>query len=90
MKSRLVFNDDQFLQRKMNGEYIIFNLKTEHYYTLDGVGNLIFGLLLEGKIIQEIERSISNAYKMVDEQTLKQDIRDFIRQLSTKNMIFPA
>ena len=75
------------MYRELEGEYILLNLNTERYYMLNEVGSFIFSLILAGKTIPEIEEAISRKYKTADEKMIKQDVRDFIRQLQTKRMV---
>ena len=87
MNYRWLFDEEKFIYRELQGVYVIFNLNSENYYSLDEVGNFVFSLLLEGKTTSEIEGAVSQKYKIVDETTIKKDVRDFIRQLQTKGMI---
>ena len=90
MNSRWIFDEDNFIQRELEGEFIVLNLKTENYYTLDTTGSFIFGLLLEGKTTFEIEDAVSGKYKTVDQKIIQKDTRNFIQQLQTKKMIYAA
>jgi len=87
MNSPWVFDEEKFIYRELGGEYVILNLNTEHYYSFDEVGSFVFSLMLRGKTISEIEDAVLQKYKTANEKMVKKDVRNFIRQLQTKEII---
>lgn len=84
------FNNDKFIQRELEGEFIILNLDTGNYYTLDEVGGTIFRMITTDRSTSEIKDTLCHQYEQIHKKTIERDVEDLIRDLSKKKIIQAA
>ena len=77
---------DDVLFRKLDGEAVILNLKSEEYFGLDEVGTDMLKELTSSNSIQTTYEKLLKEYA-VDEETLHRDLTDFIYKLLDKGLI---
>jgi Coenzyme PQQ synthesis protein D (PqqD) len=64
LDDRLCPNTEEVAAKVMDGEAIMINLSNGMYYSMDGVGALIWGLVDQGHSLQEITRVIAQRYEV--------------------------
>ncbi len=64
----------------------VFDPTTGDSYSMNAVGSVILTMLNEGKIKEEIEAEVTEKYD-VDSATFENDYYDFIKMLSSFNLI---
>ncbi len=72
--------------RCVDGEMIILNIDSGHYYSLDGVGGAIWGMVVNSRNEEEIAAGITGEYS-VDKKTAREDIRGFIKVLKNEELV---
>ena len=75
----VVFSDAVFAQ-EVDGEMVLLDMRTEHYFGLDSVAGDIWKLLREGRTIGETYEALLERYE-VDPQTLENDFETFLNVL---------
>ena len=65
---------------------IILNFSNGHYLETNHLGKRIIEMIMDGKTIEIISKTISNEYS-VDENVLENDITDYISELKKKNLL---
>ncbi len=79
MTSRVTVPDD-VLMRELDGESVILNLASEHYYGLDEVGTRMWQLLATPKTIEDAYEILLTEYD-VEPDRLLHDMQELIEQL---------
>lgn len=90
MRKHWYLNEIKYITRELDGEYIILNLDSGNYYTLEGAGNLIFRLINEDKPLADIERSVQKEYPDMHPRKMRRDILEFAKDLRRKGIIQEA
>ena len=74
------------LFQELEGEAVLLNLETEHYYGLDDVGTRMWQLLAEhGDVATVVEQLIE--FYDVDEANLRHDLAHLIAELAEEGLI---
>lgn len=68
------------------GEFVILNPRSGTYHGVQGVGALIWRLLVDGRTIAEIERSVCAEYD-VDASQCRADIVQFLQGVRGRDLI---
>jgi len=76
---KVQFPDTVFAQ-EVDGEIVLLEMGTEHYFGLDSVATDIWKLLEEGRTLQETYDALLELYD-VDPVTLKSDLETFVNGL---------
>lgn len=79
MTSRVTVPAD-VLMRELDGESVILNLASEHYYGLDEVGTRMWQLLATPKTIEVAYEILLTEYD-VEPDRLRDDMQELIEQL---------
>lgn len=75
----LIFPDTVFAQ-EIDGEMVLLDMASEHYFGLDGVATDIWKLLAEGKSLRQTVDALREVYD-VDAATLEKDLEAFTAKL---------
>ena len=70
----------------MGDEVAILNSETGTYFGLDPIGSRIWCLMAEGVAIDEVVSTLLSEYQ-VDEQRVRDDLRELIEQLSARSLV---
>jgi len=77
---------DDVVFRDLAGEAVLLNLSTGTYYGLDAVGTRIWHLLADHGTTEEIVKTLLDEFE-VEENQLRRDVDDLIRQLIDKGLL---
>ena len=78
--------DEVILQELTDGESILLNTQSEHYFGLDKIGNSFYKCLVKSKTIQEAFYTLNTTYN-TDPKTLKTDLQEFITNLVKHDLL---
>ena len=70
----------------VGGESVILNLKSEHYFGLDGTGTEMWAAITNSDSIQAAYEKLLNEYEVEPEQ-LKLDLQDLIEKLVEHGLV---
>ena len=79
-KSNIEQPDEVIMQELTDGQSILLNTQSEHYFGLDEIGNVFYKCIVESKTIQEAFHTLNTTYD-TDPETLKADLQEFINNL---------
>ena len=71
---------------EIDGETLIINAETGYYFSLDGVGSLIWGMLAEGLDERDIIARIVDEYE-VQESTARDDLQALVAALIGEDLV---
>ena len=71
---------------KLGEEVAILNSETGTYFGLDPVGSRIWCLMAEGAAIDDVVSTLLAEYQ-VDEQQVRDDLRELIEQLVARSLV---
>lgn len=74
------------IDRSLDGETVLLDLKTGIYYSLNEVGSAVWLKLREGATAVEIAETVSSDYE-VEPAAARADIDELIRDLASENLI---
>ena len=77
---------DDVVFRDLAGEAVLLNLSAGTYYGLDAVGTRIWHLLADHGTTEEIVKTLLDEFE-VEENQLRRDVDDLIRQLIDKGLL---
>lgn len=77
---------DDVVFRDLAGEAVILNLTTGIYFGLDEVGTRMWHLIAEYGSTEKVIEVLLAEYE-VEEEQLRQDVDDLIRQLTDKGLV---
>ena len=84
--SNTVSVPDGVMFRELDGEAVILNVNTEHYFGLDEVGTRIWMVLTTAESIQAGIETLLEEYD-VERDRLENDIRELLAQLIEHGLI---
>lgn len=84
MTVQLLEND--VVWRELDGEIVILNLATGHYYGLEGAANEMWRLLLEHKSTDRVVALMQRTHA-VDRKRLSRDLDTLVRELARKKVL---
>jgi hypothetical protein len=84
MKVQLLERD--VVWRELDGEVVILNLTTGHYYGLEGAANEIWRLLLEHGTTERVVEIMARDYD-IDVGRLRQDVEAVVRDLAERSIL---
>lgn len=87
MKKNWVYDDSLYVYKTLESEAILYNIDTSFYYTLEGIGDAVFKMLLEDLSFEAICDALERRYPKTGRKTLEKDARDFIRSLEKEGVI---
>ncbi len=70
----------EVLSQEVDGETVLLDLESEHYFGLDEVGTRIWQLLNETSNLETVFATLLDEYD-VDEKQLKKDLQDHLDRL---------
>lgn len=71
---------DTVFAQEVDGELVLLDMATEHYFGLDAVASDIWQLLVQGNSLQQTFDTMLKLYD-VDPDQLENDIDDFVNRL---------
>lgn len=71
---------------EIDGETLIINAETGYYFSLDGVGSLIWSMLADGVAERDIVARIVNEYQ-IDESTARADLQALLDALAGEELV---
>jgi hypothetical protein len=74
------------LFRELNGEAVLLNLESGHYFGLDGVGTRIWRLCQQHGSLEAVWRAMCEEFDAPDD-TLRSDLLAFVGELQAKGLI---
>lgn len=74
------------LSRSVGTETILLNLDTSTYHSLNGVAGRFWSLILEGKNLDEVEKTLLGEYA-VDSGRLEADLKELCAELEKLNLL---
>ena len=86
----LHFNENFFFKRRFEGEWMIADLKSGDYFTLEGAASVIFDSALEGKATDEIAAEVSRQFPREPAKAVQNDVHEFLNELVRKNILINA
>jgi hypothetical protein len=86
LPKKVTFSDKLFIQ-EIDGELVLLDTETEHYYGLDEVGKTIWETIeRKNGDIEAAIAALLDIYE-VDETTLRRDMQNFLYQLEQNGLV---
>jgi hypothetical protein len=70
----------------VDGQVVMLDLESEHYYRLDAVGSRMWELLCECGEVETVHSRLRDEYD-VDPSVLRRDLDGFVAQLATTGVL---
>lgn len=86
LHTRLSVNEEELSAKVIDGEAIIINFSNGIYYSLDGVGGVVWEMIERGYTVEEMITAISAHYE-VSPETVKLDLERLERELVEENLV---
>jgi hypothetical protein len=86
LRTRLRPNEGQVAARVMDGEAIMINLSNGMYYSMDGVGGLIWEMIEGRHSLEEIAATIVLHHDVLPEQA-QADVQRLVEELVQENLV---
>jgi hypothetical protein len=83
---RLCPNSEEVASQVMDGEAIMINLSNGMYYSMDGVGGFIWGLIEEARSLREIAEQVVGRYDVASAEA-KQDLERLAAELLADKLV---
>ena len=80
------FDDTRYIARELDGEYVILNLSTSDYFTLNDTGCEVFKMLLEDKPLSRVQAEFEKNHPEAAPASAS-DIKRLIDMLCSKKII---
>ncbi len=74
------------LSQKIDGESVLLDMKSEHYFGLNDIGGKVLELLKNGVTVERILDILLKQYDVKEEQ-LETDIKELLQQLLDAQLI---
>ena len=88
MDSRYRIAED-VLVRHVDGESVVLDLKSLHYFGLDMVGTRVWQLLMEDLQVAGVVEQMLEEFE-VDPSALERDVSEFVAELAGAGLIAPV
>jgi hypothetical protein len=86
---RLSINNPEVISDTIDGEVVIVNLDKGYYYSLDGTGAEVWGLVQKGHSVAEIVQEMVRRYAG-DRTDIEAGIARFISELEQEEILVPS
>jgi len=83
---RCYIDPNKVIWRNIDGEIIILNLDSGHYYTLNKTGSIIWNAFVEKKTPQEVVAKLTDRFK-ISPKIAKEDVSNLIAMLQKEDLI---
>jgi hypothetical protein len=83
---RLCPNSEEVASQVMDGEAIMINMSNGMYYSMDGVGGFIWGLIEEARSLREIAEQVVGRYDVASAEA-KQDLERLAAELLADKLV---
>ena len=87
MAERFRVDPDKVVHETIEGEAILIHLDNGYYYSLDGTGAEIWGLLAESRSVEETGEALARAY---DSDEVAAEVRRIADELVAENLLEPT
>ncbi len=87
MALKYIKNKKRMVWRKMSEETIIMDMENGKIHSLDDVASVIWDLIDQYQTQEEILQQLKEIYPEVSQDILKEDLEEFIDELSEKEII---
>lgn len=77
---------DGVMMRELDGESVLLNLDSGHYFGLDDVGTRVWTLALAGPTLGDALHALEEEYDVAPEQ-LEADVQELLRQLVEHRLV---
>lgn len=84
-RNKIVINR-KIVWREVDGEAVILNVDSSHYYTLNETGTRIWKMLKSGDSVSDIAALLSDEYG-VSESKVKNDVNKLIDSLKNEKIV---
>ena len=84
-QQKIIFKESVFTQ-ELDGEMVLFDMESEHYFGLDETGTVMWQLLQEKRELTEVLSLLLEQYE-VEERILKKDLLHFLDKLQENGLI---
>ena len=82
--------NSEVLSSKIGNEIVLMSMQAESYFGLDPVGSRIWELLSKNpRTLNDLTTHLAQEYE-IDPSICKEDVQQFIAELSAKNLVIPA
>jgi hypothetical protein len=81
-------NSPAVVHEIIDGEAVIVNMKNGSYYSVDGVGAVVWGLIDEGKSLEKILGVLRSRYAGEPDE-IEEGLSDLVHQLQKEKLILP-
>jgi hypothetical protein len=82
-------NEGEVAAKVMDGEAIMINLSNGMYYSMDGVGGLIWSLIDDGYNLEQVASAVARRYE-VDLAVARADVERLAAELLEEKLVFVA
>lgn len=84
--TRLRVNTDEIAAEVIDGEAVLINLSTGAYYTMDGVGAVIWSMIEHGYTAAAVSDGLASAYR-IDRQQVATDVAVLVQELLAHGLV---
>lgn len=84
-----IFDEGRFVAREMDGDFIVLDLPSGDYFTLDGVAGFAFKRALEGRAFEEVLADVCSEYE-ADEAAARRDLERLFADLEARKILKPS
>jgi hypothetical protein len=89
MSERYHVNPAKVVHETIEGEAILIHLESGFYYSLDGAGADVWGLLADMRPLGEVAAAVADRYD-TDPETVAREVRRLAAELAGEGLIEPA
>jgi hypothetical protein len=86
MNRRFAVDEDRVVYEVLEGEVVVVNLDTGHYYILDNTAAEIWQRLVDGATPAEVVHALSIRHP-ADGETIREAVRSFVEQLAQEGLL---
>ena len=77
---------DKAVWRNIDGEIVVLNLDSGHYYSLNKTGSVVWSILSESKPLQEAIERIVEKYN-IPHKSAEEDVMSLLKMLQKEGLI---
>jgi len=85
LNSRIII-PETVLAQEIDGEMVLLDMNSEHYFGLDAVGTAIWEAMQVSNTLQEAKKRVLDMYE-VEEDVLQKDLAVFVEKLQKSGLI---
>ena len=81
-----LIDKERIYWRKVEGETVLLNMDSGHYYSLNDVGSLVWEMISEGYDVEEVVLKLQKEYE-IDPGVLTKDVKSILKRLEKEGLV---